>query len=559
MRFSLGRKLVMLIALLGLVSIAISGFAIQQLRREQARAATLEGTWRASLQAKALAQAIDHTVAEATNLYSAEDRQEARTHLDQLVKTLGALEATREDFAATMAERLPAAERQQLDMMVRQFAAYQRETADLGLSVSPKAALLQATDEATVRNRVQMVSRINAISREMLATLESERTEAAQASARARTTLLAVPALVLGLGIAAAYWLVRAQVTAPLDNLRSAMQALQNADYSAEVPGLVRKDEIGAMARAIASFKAGLQEKEALDRAAQNRRQLDASRAERLGNATAGFETDAGETLRHLTDFAALLGQSSEILAQSASDTTAGVSIVTSAAEQSAQAVDSVARASEEFAASARLIAERAAASSLMAESVLTDTHALGQTSGHLSDAAQAIGSVGALIHKVAHHTNLLALNATIEAARAGEAGKGFAVVAGEVKSLSIEIARATSEISHQVDAIQLSAGRTKTQIDDIGQHIRAMNAISSEIAESASQQGRTSEEIARAMGVAAVQVRRVSHEIAGVHRTTLSNEAQADELRRHARRVNASTGDLDTNIQRFLGEVRIA
>lgn len=72
-----------------------------------------------------------------------------------------------------------------------------------------------------------------------------------------------------------------------------------------------------------------------------------------------------------------------------------------------------------------------------------------------LDEAAQKIGEVVSLINEIASQINLLALNATIEAASAGEAGKGLAVVATEVKSLADQTARATEEISSQIDQIQ--------------------------------------------------------------------------------------------------------
>ena len=72
-----------------------------------------------------------------------------------------------------------------------------------------------------------------------------------------------------------------------------------------------------------------------------------------------------------------------------------------------------------------------------------------------LGESSQEIGSIVELINDIAEQTNILALNAAIQAASAGEAGRGFAVVADEVQRLAERSASATKRIETLVQAIQ--------------------------------------------------------------------------------------------------------
>ncbi|WEF53135.1 methyl-accepting chemotaxis protein [[Pseudomonas] carboxydohydrogena] len=107
-----------------------------------------------------------------------------------------------------------------------------------------------------------------------------------------------------------------------------------------------------------------------------------------------------------------------------------------------------------------------------------------------LSETTSRIGDVATTIGKVAKQTNLLALNATIEAGRAGDMGVGFAVVAQEVKLLSGQTAKATTDIGSQVGKVQGAANEMRRAMDAMNNSINDVSAIVTDIASAIQEPG---------------------------------------------------------------------
>ncbi|PHS28120.1 MAG: chemotaxis protein [Robiginitomaculum sp.] len=205
---------------------------------------------------------------------------------------------------------------------------------------------------------------------------------------------------------------------------------------------------------------------------------------------------------------------------------------VSGAADETSSNVQSLAAGIEELVASVGEINRQvSSALDVSTEAVDQAKSTNGVVSG-LADSAQNIGEVVGMISDIAEQTNLLALNATIESARAGDAGKGFAVVASEVKSLASQTAKATEEISKQINEMQNTTQDAVKAIEGISKTISDINEFSTAISAAMEEQTAVTGEMSSNMQTAASGVDNITRGISEIAGATEQVDAATQKVR---------------------------
>jgi len=370
---------------------------------------------------------------------------------------------------------------------------------------------------------------------------------------------LAATFVLFGLAAAGTMLVIRNGVIRPVKALCLVTRRLSEDDYDIAVPERKSQDEVADLARDIAEFRQRLIAKRDLEIDQEHVNALRGQRYLAMGDLARDFNTSIGG---QLAGFGAALDQlkgTAEAVASRAEGTsreTAEIQDITTIADQNAQ---TVAAATEELAASSREIAAAVGRTANATNLMQNQAGRASAVVAELTSVVHGMAQVIQLIDNVAGQTNLLALNATIEAARAGEAGKGFAVVASEVKALASQTARATEDISKQVEAVRNAADQAAELMRQIASQVGTVEESAAAIAAAVDQQGSATEEISRNVQQAAQGMRTVAQRMDGLGGDAVSTKDSSAQMLTAFRGMTGEADELQKDVAGFLVSLNAA
>jgi methyl-accepting chemotaxis protein len=277
-----------------------------------------------------------------------------------------------------------------------------------------------------------------------------------------------------------------------------------------------------------------------------------------IENAISTFRERVENLLRTVADSAGEMRATAASLFNASGHTSNRAESAVHTSNEASSNVETAAVAADEMSSSIAEIGRRLNQTTEVVRVAVDEAQVTNQDIGALAQGARKIGDVTKLIRNIAGQTNLLALNATIEAARAGEAGRGFAVVASEVKSLAVQTAKATEDISSQILEVQNSTDKAVEAIGRIAHRMQEIDSYTTAVAASVQQQSAATNEISQNVTSAAGGAKLIVTVLREVAGATIETQDSAQTVLAASESVEKAAANLRSEVEGFLTKVAV-